>query len=248
MTHSAIYQGAIRHRRFAVRPREFRHQIAMAYIDLEELPRLLGGRLVAARPGLVRFRRRDYLGDPALPLARAVRELVLERTGRAPQGPIRLLTHLRTFGHCFNPVSFHFCFGADGKRPEAVLADVSNTPWGESHAYVIGSTPGEGRMISGRIEKQFHVSPLMGMDHVYEWRTSVPDERLQVQIESHHEGRLAFDATLALKRRELDPATAKQMLRRYPAMTAQVVAKIYWQALRLRLKGAPWFPHPERSR
>ena len=81
MTHSAIYEGAIRHRRFAVRPREFRHRIAMAYVDLDELPRLLGGRLVAERPGLVRFRRRDYLGDPAVPLDAAVRALVAERTG-----------------------------------------------------------------------------------------------------------------------------------------------------------------------
>ena len=45
----------------------------MAYVDLDELPQLLGGRLARPRPGLVRFRRRDYLGDPAVPLADAVR-------------------------------------------------------------------------------------------------------------------------------------------------------------------------------
>jgi DUF1365 family protein len=88
----------------------------------------------------------------------------------------------------------------------------------------------------------------MGMDHVYEWRATVPGEGLQVHIASHREGRLAFDATLSLERRELAPDTARRMLLRYPAMTAQVVARIYWQALRLRLKGAPWHPHPERSR
>ena len=106
MSNSAIYEGTIRHRRFAVRTHEFRYRIAMAYVDLDELPTLLGG-----RPGLVRFRRSDYLGDPATPLDQAVRALVRARLGSAPQGPIRLLTHLRTFGHCFNPVSFYFCFG-----------------------------------------------------------------------------------------------------------------------------------------
>ena len=30
-------------------------------------------------------------------------------------------------------------------------------------------------------------------------------------------------------------------------MTMQVMAKIYWQSLRLWLKGAPYFPHPERG-
>ncbi len=51
-----------------------------------------------------------------MPLAEAVRELVRERTGVRPDGPIRLLTHLRYFGHCFNPVSFYYCFDAAGER------------------------------------------------------------------------------------------------------------------------------------
>ena len=125
-------------------------------------------------------------------------------TGTRPEGPIRLLTNLRYFGHCFNPVSFYFCFDRSGETVEAVLADVNNTPWGESHAYVIGN-PDAKRIISGRLEKEFHVSPLMAMDHVYEWRTTVPADDLQVHIASHRDGALAFDATLSLERRELIP-------------------------------------------
>ena len=113
VTHSAVYEGTVRHRRFAVRRHELNHRLSMAYLDLDELPRLAGGRLLRRRPGLVRFRRRDYLGDPAVPLADAVRALVAERTGAAPDGPIRLLTNLRTLGRCFNPVSFYYCFDRD---------------------------------------------------------------------------------------------------------------------------------------
>ena len=157
-----------------------------------------------------------------------------------------MLTNLRYFGHCFNPVSFFYCFDPTGAGVESVLAEVHNTPWGESHAYVIGSG-GPKRVVSGRLEKDFHVSPLMGMDHVYEWRTTTPGDDLQVHIASHADHVLTFDATLSLQRRELSPEMARRMLARYPAITAQVVARIYWQALRLRLKGAPWHPHPERS-
>ena len=129
---------------------------------------------------------------------------------------------------------------------EAVLADVNNTPWGESHAYVIGSG-GPKRVISGRLEKEFHVSPLMGMDHVYEWRTTAPGDDLQVHIASHagRRAHLRRDALAAAPRADARDRPADAA--RYPAITAQVVAKIYWQALRLRLKGAPWHPHPERS-
>jgi DUF1365 family protein len=38
------------------------------------------------------------------------------------------------------------------------------------------------------------------------------------------------------------------MLLQYPAMSLQVVAKIYAQSLRLKLRGARYFPHPEGRR
>ncbi len=238
MTHSAIYEGAIRHRRFAVRPREFRHNIAMAYVDLEELPRLLGGRLVAARPGLVRFRRRDYLGDAGVPLDAAVRALVAERTGRAPAGPIRLLTHLRTFGHCFNPVSFYYCFDEDGERLESVVAEVTNTPWGERHAYVLGGDHG------GGFDKVLHVSPFMGMDQRYEWRAPAPGATLSVHIESSEHGRRVFDATLGLRRTELSSSAVARVTARYPAATLRMLALIYGHAVVLKRRGVPVHPHP----
>ncbi len=251
MSESALYEGWVRHRRHDPVEHEFRYPMFMAYLDLDELPSALD-RLTgwsARRPALAWFRRSDHFGDPDRPLTECVRDEVERETGRRPKGPVRTLTNLRYFGHCFNPVSFHFCFEPGGERADAVLAEVSNTPWGESHNYVIEAPAdaGAGRVVSARLEKSFHVSPLMGMDHVYEWRTTVPGDGVQVHIESQREGRAAFDATLSMERRELAPDAARRMLIRYPAMTAQVVARIYWQALRLRLKGAPWHPHPERS-
>ena len=246
---SALYEGTVRHRRVDPVDHSFSYPIFMTYLDLGELPEVLDPLhgWSARRPALARFRRSDHLGDPTIPLDECVRDLVANERGTRPAGPVRMLANLRYFGHCFNPVSFFFCFDAAGESVDAVVAEVNNTPWGESHAYVIGGSDSS-QVIRGRVAKDFHVSPLMGMDHVYEWRTTVPGEGLQVHIASHKDGELAFDATLSLERRELTPAIASKMLRRYPAMTAQVVARIYWQALRLRLKGAPWFPHPERSR
>ncbi|MEA2161221.1 MAG: uncharacterized protein QOD66_3601, partial [Solirubrobacteraceae bacterium] len=176
-TTSCIFEGAIRHRRFEARPSEFRHRLALAYIDLDELPGLLGGRLLPRRPGLVRFRRDDYLGDRGTPLAEAVRAEVERQTGTRPEGPIRLLTHLRTYGHCFNPVSFYYCFDHSGERLSHVLAEVTNTPWGERHAYVVSADTRAREPVTGSSRKQLHVSPFMGMDQNYSWQVSAPDER-----------------------------------------------------------------------
>jgi uncharacterized protein len=241
VSNSAIYEGTIRHRRFAVRTHEFRYRIAMAYVDLDELPTLLGGRLVRRRPGLVRFRRSDYLGDPATPLDQAVRALVRERLGSAPQGPIRLLTHLRTFGHCFNPVSFYYCFAPDGEELVAIVAEVTNTPWGERHAYVLEA--GE-PIPRGGFDKALHVSPFMPMDQRYTWRAPAPGPTLSVQIESTQDDRKAFDATLGLKRRPLTRRSLAATTARHPAATMRTLALIYGHAVALKLKGVPVQPHP----
>lgn len=247
MSSSCIYEGAIHHRRREPR-REFTHRLALAYLDLEELPRLLDGRLVSARPGVVRFRRRDYLGDPAVPLDRAVRELVSERTGERPAGPIRVLTHLRSFGHCFNPVSFYYCFDPAGERLEAVVAEVTNTPWGERHAYVLGAEDASGRVVKARFEKAMHVSPFMGMDHRYDVRASMPGQALSVHIGSSRAGTTVFDATLSLRRHELTRASMARMTARYPFATVRVLALIYAHALGLKLAGARVYPHPQAAR
>jgi DUF1365 family protein len=243
---SALYEGAVRHRRFAVREREFSYDLALAYVDLDELPELLGGRLVRRAPGLVRWRRRDYLGDPRVLLADAVRDLVEERTGARPEGPVRQLTQLRTLGHCFNPVSFYYCFDARGLT--ATVAEVTNTPWGERHAYVIARGDGEaGPAIRGSAAKQLHVSPFMGMDQRYDWNVGLPGDTLSVHIENHRAGAKVFDATLSLRRRELTPAALASATARYPLATGRVLALIYAQALRLKLSGVPVHPHPRAS-
>jgi len=246
---SGLYLGAVRHRRFEIREHVLHYRLALVYLDLDELPRLLGGRLVDPRPGLVRFRRRDYLGDAETPLQTAVRDEVRRQSGRRPDGPIRLLTQLRSWGHCFNPVSFYYCFDPDGTRLEHVLAEVTNTPWGERHAYVISSTDVSGGRtpgapLTGESEKRLHVSPFMGMDYTYQWHVSAPGRQLGVHIENHRGGRRTFDATLSMRRHELTAQSLGRTARRYPFATLRVLALIYAQAVRLGLKGVPLHSHP----
>lgn len=241
---SALYVGHVRHRRAIPPEHAFRYPLFMTLLDLSELDRAFAGCLAwsARGPALAWFRRADYLGDPAVPLDTAVRDLVEARTGRRPAGPVRLLTHLRMFGVAFNPVSFYYCHDASGERIEAVVAEVNNTPWNERHCYVL-ARDGDGPL-EFETGKEFHVSPFMDMDAVHRFRFTPPGASLVAHIENHRGARKTFDARLTLERRPLTRTSMAWALLRYPFMTLQVLAAIYWEALRLLAKGARYHAHP----
>jgi DUF1365 family protein len=246
---SCLYEGWVRHRRHLGVVHELRTSFFTTYLDLDSLPALFDDSWLwsARRRAIVEFRRTDHLGDPQVPLADEIRGLVSARTGKPTDGPVRLLTNLRYFGTCFNPVSFYYCFDSAGEHVDSIVAEVTNTPWGERHAYVLephGERP-PGRVLHGRFAKEFHVSPFMGMDYTYAWRTTEPGEQLIVHIESEQaDGQRAFDATLSLRRRELSPAAIRSLLARHPAIALRTLRQIYGNGLKLKLKGARYFPNP----
>jgi DUF1365 family protein len=245
---SCVYEGWVRHRRHGAVSHELRAKLFMLYLDLDELPALFDRYRLASAHGraLAEFRRSDHLGAPGRPLAAEIRDLVAARTGAPPSGPIRLLTNLRYFGHCFNPVSFYYCFDVVGARVETIVAEVTNTPWGERHAYVLSPTGDRpaASIMRGRFAKDFHVSPFMGMNHTYAWRMTEPGEHLIVHIDSEQEQQIVFDATLSLRQRELSPARLRRLLAGHPLLTLRIVRQIYTHGLRLRIKGARYFPNP----
>jgi DUF1365 family protein len=248
--HSALYIGRLDHRRFAPRAHQFDYRLFMMYIDLAELDQVFSGRWLwsTRRPALAWLRRADYLGDPARSIDSVVRERIAASIGAYPEGPIRMLTHPRYFGIGFNPVTFYYCFDAADTRVDYVVAEITNTPWHERHAYVLTDrTPGaDPRVLRFQFAKEFHVSPFMPMAARYDWRFGTPGKSLAVNMQNYVDGERVFDATLDLSRREITGATLAKALVAFPCMTASVVAGIYIQALKLWWKRIPFHAHPSK--
>ncbi len=246
--HSALYVGRVRHRRFTAKEDCFSTRVWMAWLDLDEVERAFAGRwfFSARRPAPIRFRRRDYFGPPDQPLAEAVRDAVAAKLGTRPTGPVRMLTNLRCFGYVFNPVTFYYCFD-DHERVTAVLAEITNTPWGERHHYALGAAAGQADgTLRATFPKAFHVSPFQPMELGYRWSFTPPGKHLCVHMDNVRADQVVFDATLNVERREWTTGNLWRALLRHPWMTAKVSFMIHWHAFRLFCKRAPFHVHPKK--
>jgi hypothetical protein len=247
---SRLYTGQVGHQRLTPVGNAFHYSLFFLYLDLAELETVFASRWLwsVERPNWASFRRADHFRPESPPLDGAVRDEVERQLGRRPRGPIRLLTHLRYLGYCFNPISIYYCFAENGRTLEAFLVEIHNTPWGEEYlrAFDAANSPPDGAWQRYQLEKEFHVSPFMPMDVEYDWRFTAPGESLGVRMTSLRQGREVFRASLNLQQQAVTGANLARALLRWPFVTAKVIAAIYWQALRLKLKGTPFCPHPEK--
>jgi uncharacterized protein len=85
------------------------------------------------------------------------------------------------------------------------------------------------------------------MDMRYRFRFEVEDARFRVIKENLRDGESVFVARMDLNREPLTVAALTRALRNFPPMTLRVIGSIYWQALRLWLRGAEYHPRPSRG-
>lgn len=260
---SCVYQGRVRHRRFMPVNNEFSYDMFMLYIDLDEVEALFSNNWFTGfnRRSLASFMRNDYFDADKADLKQAVIDKVNSYSADNKKSPLAIskvfiLTHIRYFNVIVNPVSFYYCFDANDNLV-AVMAEITNTPWGERHSYVLlvgQDTVDRQYQHKGdrhhvfQFDKQFHVSPFNPMNMQYNWVISTPGEKLHIHMDNtQQQGELVdkhFDATLILEKKQWQSYFAKSLIQ-YPFITVKVVLGIYWQALKLWLKKAPFYDHPD---
>ena len=250
---SAIYSGTLRHRRMEPKKHDFTYHVLMFYIDLSEIDTLFRVPFLFSNrfPRLIGFDRHDYLtGNQKFPsLDMAVRALILEKTGKKHEGPIRMLTQLRYLGFCFNPVTFYYCFDQQ-ESLKFIVSEITNTPWYERRTYVHEVTDDQ-KHHRFEFEKDFHISPFMPMEMHFQWNFSKPEPTHERDVLSVHmenwtpdRSRKVFDATLILK---ADSWTAVVLIAKIlssPLLTFKSFIGIYYQAFLLKLKKVPFYSHP----
>jgi uncharacterized protein len=241
--------GMVHHRRQWPAEHRFSYPVGWLLLDLDRARDQVqrGWWCGWRKPALTRFHRPDFLRAPGDDVAEAARVLVQQRTGMHLTGGVSLLTTLRMAGLSFNPVSFYFCRD-DAGAVRAIIAEITNTPWGQRHAYVL-PCDGTDQPQRFRFAKQFHVSPFHPMEQTYDWRFAIGPRRIAIAMSNHQvvDGvdRVVFDAALHLDLVPLSPAVLVRHCLRWPVCAARALIAIHRQALTLWWKRTPFFSHPE---
>ena len=238
---SALYTGFIAHQRFIPHEHSFRYRFFMWFLDLDSIDAQpdLGNWFSARRFALSRFHRPDYLGDPSEPLHISVKKRMQELTGQAVSGKVYGLLNLRSLGLYFSPVNFYFGYD-QAYNCTHMLAEVSNIPWNERHHYA--HYLGDGQT-TPRQPKAFKVSPFNPVEQQYTWTIEPPGKKVKVGITVHDDRGHVFDALLDLNHHALTKKSVRRQLLKKPIMTVSVLSTIYWQALKLYMKGVPYVPY-----
>jgi DUF1365 family protein len=241
-----LYIGKTTHARFKPQPHKFRYDVFQILVDVDRLDEAFRGlkTIGVGRFGLFSFAARDHGARNDKPLRAWVEGKLAEAHVEASAATIRLLCFPRILGFVFNPLSIFFVHDAQD-RLEAVIYEVNNT-FGQTHAYVTPATgQGDERQ---EAEKVFFVSPFYGVEGGYRFRLSPPTDSFDLVICKHVAGQTDFVATLNAERRELTDGALMRLFFGMPFMTLGVVAAIHWEALRLWLKGAPFYARPRGPR
>ena len=233
---SALYVGAVMHRRLRPTVHQFRYRAFWLLIDLDELPALTARlRLFSHnRFNLFALHEADQGDGGTTPIRIQAERLLSEAGIDFAGGSIRLLCMPRTLGYSFNPISIYFCHRPGGELA-AIIYEVHNT-FGERHSYVASIETKSGE-IRQNCRKSFYVSPFMDMDLAYHFRLTEPAERVAVGISASKGGERVLNASLTGLRRELTDGALLSIFLRMPLITAKVTLAIHWEALRLWLKG-----------
>lgn len=251
--------GWVRHRRFKPRPHNLKYPVFMWYLDLDEIDAVTQqSRLFSNRKfGWVRFQQDDYFGRGKQPIKQAVIEKIAQ-SSHIPAARIHrvaMLTNLRMLNFIMNPVTFYYAFDENDDLL-AIMPEITNTPWNERHSYVLPlaqsltqEKPAKPTQKNYRFQpqKQFHISPFHDMDMQYDWRLGNPvHKNVHFHLENWQNREKIFDATMALTPEPITAGSVRQTLIRFPWMTVKVASGIYWHALKLWLKGVPFYSHPSK--
>lgn len=237
--HSCLYSCEVMHKRVWPKHHDFRYKVFMFYLDLGELGR--------AHEKLKLFSRNRFNWFSFFDKDHHDLREFLGSKGIEWKGRVTLLTNVRTFGYVFNPISFYFCFD-EKDQPLCAVAEVTNTHK-DRKLYLLDKDHFSKDTFKLRTSKELYVSPYSDLDTEFEFIFRIPSKFMQMRVDDYKQGKRILLSALTGTRKELADANLFLYGIRFPFITLKVITLIYWQALKLRLKGLTFHSYkPQTSK
>lgn len=249
MTASSLYSGHVKHHRLRPKVHRLRYRVFWMLLDLDELDGLSTRLKLFSRNrfNLASFFDRDHGDGSDVPLRQQAEAMLRAADCDATGLRIKLFCMPRILGYAFNPLSVYFCYRPDSSLA-AIIYQVHNT-FGERHSYVLPVHDATADIIAQRCDKDFYVSPFLGMDLSYDFRVQPPAQRISIAIQGKEKALPIISATLSGQRSDLSDGAILKAFVSHPLLTLKVTAGIHWHALRMVLRGfriEPRAPKAER--
>ena len=231
---SKIYIGKVIHKRFKPKEHYFKYNVFSLLIDLNELEQINKDIKFFSynKFNIISFFDKDH-GDRDGSSIKIWVKKNLKNIGVMTEDiSIKLLCYPRIFGYVFNPLSTYFIYNKHSELI-SIFYEVKNT-FGEQHTYIFKAQ--DEKTVQNKCKKKFYVSPFIGMDCEYHFKTLNPREQLSVVInQNDKDGKLLFASQDGISK----DFNNKNLILSYlthPLMTFKIIGAIHYEAFKLWAK------------
>lgn len=247
---SRIFSGQVKHQRYQTRQHGFSYKVFMMLAHVDEIDLLCSQNPFWShnKKNVASFNDDDYLPAFKGSMRERVEQLLKDKNHSfdSNNGDIFILTNWRYFGFLINPITCFYCYNSN-QELEYLILEVTNTPWNERINYVLPCDP-KNKFQRLSFEKEMHVSPFYEMNMTYQLNNYKDDNQISLHLENIQKNQKVFEATLNLKSNVISTSSLSKVLAKHPFMTLKVAVGIYWQALKLWLKGVKYISPPNTGK
>lgn len=246
MLKSQIFSGFVKHRRYQTRHHSFSYRLFMMLTHVDEIDLLCKESPFWShnKKNIASFYDDDYLPNYQGSMRDRVTQVLKEKGYSIdPSHDIFILTNWRYFGFLINPITCFYCYNSDNELQYLIL-EVTNTPWNDRINYLLPCDP-KAKFQRLKFAKEMHVSPFYEMNMFYHLNAYKADNQISLHLANIQKHEKVFDATLNLKPQHISKNNLFKVLAKYPFMTLKVALGIYWQALKLWMKGVKYINPPQ---
>ena len=246
---SSLYKTTIIHKRFRDFKNQFRYFVLSMFLDHDELIDL--AKEIKAfsfnKFNIFSYYEKDHGYRDGRSLRVFVEDFLKLNQIKFQKLKINIMCFPRIFGYVFNPISIIYCY--EDQKLLAIFYEVKNTS-NEQHTYVfVKGSNQKKKILKHECNKDFYVSPFIGMQGRYLFTNKITKEHISVIIDLYdinnqkilmasQSGKfINFNASKLLKYNLLNPLFG-----------IKVMTAILFEAIRIILKGGKYYARKKKSK